>query len=76
MAAKMAITIVNELSYEDFIGKFGNVIEHCSLCAAAVWRYRPFASVETLHSSICDFLDQLSIAGNNIILKYNSSRFV
>ena len=68
MAEKLAISEVNELSYEDFIARFGNVIEHCSLCAAAVWRYRPYRSLETLHKSISDFLDQLPLSGINLAL--------
>ena len=63
MTEKLTISEVNELSYEDFNTRFGNVVEHCSLCAAAVWRYKPFTSLETLHSSISHFLDQLPLAG-------------
>ena len=66
MAAKISITEVNKLSYEDFISKFGNVVEHCSLCAAAVWRNRPFKTLECLKSSISEFLDQLPFSGKSV----------
>lgn len=57
------IAEVNFMDYEEFIGVFGNVIEHCSLCAAAVWRYRPFIDIHHLHEEICKFVDALPTAG-------------
>jgi 2-oxo-4-hydroxy-4-carboxy--5-ureidoimidazoline (OHCU) decarboxylase len=51
------------MSYEDYISVFGNVIEHCSLCAAATWRDRPFTDVDSLHKSFCQFADMLPIGG-------------
>ena len=63
MPDKLSITEVNSLSYEDFIAKFGNVVEHCSLCAAAVWRNRPFKTLEFLKTAISEFLDQLPLSG-------------
>lgn len=55
------------MSYEEFIAVFGNVIEHCSLCAAAVWRERPFTDVNNLHMAICQFADQLPISGMSLL---------
>ncbi|CAG2232683.1 PRHOXNB [Mytilus edulis] len=63
------ISAVNSMSYEDFISTFGNVIDHCSLCAAAVWRDRPFSDVNSLHKSFCQFVDQLSTGGKEGILR-------
>ncbi|XP_063413044.1 2-oxo-4-hydroxy-4-carboxy-5-ureidoimidazoline decarboxylase-like [Mytilus trossulus] len=63
------ISVVNSMSYEDFISLFGNVIEHCSLCAAAAWRDRPFSDVNSLHKSFCQFADQLPIGGKEGILR-------
>lgn len=57
------------MSYEDYIAVFGNVIEHCSLCAAATWRDRPFPDVDSLHKSFCQFADQLPISGKEGILR-------
>ena len=59
----LSIVEVNELSYEEFISRFGCVVEHCSLCAAAVWRFRPFSDVRHLHTCIEEFLDQLPLSG-------------
>ncbi|KAK7083443.1 hypothetical protein SK128_001156 [Halocaridina rubra] len=63
------INNVNEMDYESFIEVFGNVIEHCSLCAAAVWRYRPFKDVRQVHEEICKFVDELPEAGREGILR-------
>ena len=57
------VSAVNSMSYEDYIAVFGNVIEHCSLCAAATWRDRPFTDVDSLHKSFCQFADVLPIGG-------------
>ena len=57
------VSAVNSMSYEDYIAVFGNVIEHCSLCAAATWRDRPFTDVDSLHKSFCQFADMLPIGG-------------
>ncbi|XP_064110185.1 2-oxo-4-hydroxy-4-carboxy-5-ureidoimidazoline decarboxylase-like [Macrobrachium nipponense] len=63
------ISEVNRMDYEEFIEVFGNVIEHCSLCAAAVWRYRPFRDVKHLHEEIGRFIDDLPEAGREAILR-------
>ena len=60
---KLSMGSVNKMTYEDFIARFGNVVEHCSLCAAAVWRERPFRDAENLASCFCDFIDRLPING-------------
>lgn len=58
---------VNSMSSESFIEVFGNIIEHCSLVAAAVVRYRPFSSLQHLHEEICTFIDQLPDSGEKIL---------
>ncbi|XP_021356678.1 2-oxo-4-hydroxy-4-carboxy-5-ureidoimidazoline decarboxylase-like isoform X2 [Mizuhopecten yessoensis] len=45
------------MTFEQFTTVFGNVVEHCSLCAAAVWQHRPFTDVDHIHQLICDVLD-------------------
>ena len=57
------ISQLNELSYEEFIHRLGNVIEHCSICAAAIWRNRPFNDANHLHREICSFVDLLPDTG-------------
>ena len=59
MARKLSIQAVNELSYKDFISTFANVVEHTSLCAAAVCTKAPFSSSESFVSEICRFIDSL-----------------
>lgn len=69
MSDVLTISQVNELNYEDFIGRFGNVIEHCSICAAAVWRFRPFHDIRHLHQAICSFVDLLPNTGKEGVLR-------
>lgn len=59
----LPIDKINQLDYEEFIQYFGNVIEHCSICAAAIWADRPFTNLRHLHSQLCDFVDQLPARG-------------
>jgi 2-oxo-4-hydroxy-4-carboxy-5-ureidoimidazoline decarboxylase len=59
----MDISVVNNLSYGDFTVKYGNVIEHCPVVAAAVWSKRPFVDVENLHRAFCEVLDDLPRSG-------------
>ena len=47
MARKLSIQAVNKLNYKDFISTFANVVEHTSLCAAAVCTKAPFSSSES-----------------------------
>lgn len=60
----MSISEVNKLCHDKFIERYGNVVEHCSICAAAVWRNRPFRDVNQLHREICSFIDLLPDSGN------------
>lgn len=64
-----SIHAVNKMDSEEFIKCFGNVVEHCSLCAAAIWRERPFRDAENLASSFGDFIDRLPISGKEGILR-------
>jgi len=57
------------MGYEDFIQIFGNVIEHCALCSAAVWAKRPFHDLRELHLAICTFIDDLPKIGREGILR-------
>ncbi|KAI9554590.1 hypothetical protein GHT06_019863 [Daphnia sinensis] len=69
MSDVLTISQVNELNYEEFIDLFGNVVEHCSICAAAVWRFRPFRDVYHLHQEICSFVDLLPDTGKEGVLR-------
>ena len=72
MEEPLSIQQVNAMDYDDFIARFGNVIEHCALCAAAIWRHRPFQSIEELHSRICSFLHQLPASGDSIPMPHKT----
>lgn len=65
----MNIEQVNALDYEEFIRVFGNVIEHAAICAAAVWRHKPFRDVQHLHQEICSFLMELPMIGDFLWFK-------
>lgn len=60
---RLRIQDVNSLDYEDFIQRFGNVVEHCQLAAAAVWSSRPFSSVDDLQTALEKFMDNLPMNG-------------
>ncbi|XP_069129211.1 2-oxo-4-hydroxy-4-carboxy-5-ureidoimidazoline decarboxylase-like [Argopecten irradians] len=65
----LSIVDVNKLDCDDFVSIFGNVVEHCSLCAAAVWQHRPFRNVHHLHQLVCDFLDNLPDDGQRGVIR-------
>lgn len=61
----MDITAANDLSYEEFVNIFGNVVEKCPIVAAAVWSKRPFLSSTALQAAINEFIDILPQSGRN-----------
>lgn len=65
----LSMNQVNLLNYEEFINRFGNVIEHCPISAAAIWKNRPFQNIYDLHENICKFVDQLPDIGKEGILR-------
>ncbi|KAJ8246205.1 hypothetical protein GJAV_G00264900 [Gymnothorax javanicus] len=65
----MDISVVNSLSYEEFLEIFGNVVEKCPLVAAAVWSQRPFTSVGDIETAIADFISSLPNSGKEGILR-------
>ncbi|KAH3821316.1 2-oxo-4-hydroxy-4-carboxy-5-ureidoimidazoline decarboxylase-like [Dreissena polymorpha] len=69
MSQKLSIPEVNALGYEEFIDRFGGAVEHGRLVAAAAWSARPFLSASDLHFRFCEFLDQLSQAGKEAVLR-------
>jgi len=62
---------LNELGFEAFIDVMGNVIEHCPVLAAALWRHRPFASDEDLMTKMADIVHQLPFEGIPLLIKQN-----
>lgn len=61
----MDISAVNDLSFEEFVNIFGNVVEKCPIVAAAVWSERPFRSFTALERAINDFIDLLPQSGTH-----------
>ncbi|XP_078259172.1 2-oxo-4-hydroxy-4-carboxy-5-ureidoimidazoline decarboxylase-like [Rhinoraja longicauda] len=65
----MEVDVFNSMDYEEFVSKFGNVVERCPMIAAAVWSHRPFASLEALENTFGDFIDSLPPSGKKGILR-------
>ena len=57
------ISELNSLNFEDFISKIGNVVEHCPVLAAALWKYRPFLSLEDLMNKMKEIIQSLPLSG-------------
>lgn len=69
MASKVSVEEVNKLPHEDFIERFGNVVEMTPLCAASVSSIRPFDGLDKLYLAMSDFLDALPTCGREGILR-------
>lgn len=65
----ITVTEVNQMDYEQFIERFGNVVEHCPLVAGAVWASRPFADVNDMFECFGTFLDSLPYHGRQAVLR-------
>lgn len=65
----MDFPALNDLSYEEFVNIFGNVVEKCPLIPAAVWSKRPFASLSALEAALHEFIDALPQSGKEGILR-------
>lgn len=65
----MDFPALNSLSYEEFVKRFGNVVENCPVIAAAVWSKRPFDNLSALESAIHEFIDALPESGKEGILR-------
>jgi 2-oxo-4-hydroxy-4-carboxy-5-ureidoimidazoline decarboxylase len=48
--ANYTIQDVNQMEESTFVSVFGAVYEHSPWVAEAAWQYRPFASLDTLHT--------------------------
>ena len=65
----LTLTELNDLEdFEEFIRIFGNVVEHCPVLAAALWRYRPFQDFDDLMDKIKSIINSLPLSGS--ILAY------
>lgn len=60
----MDITVVNALTYEEFVKLFGNVVEKCPIISAAIWSHRPFKDLADIEAHITDFIHSLPDSGS------------
>ena len=67
---------INNLKYDNFIEKFGNVVEHCPIIAAVVWAARPFPSFADLFDRFSTVIDSLSMESKDrpLSLSDNNSK--
>ncbi|XP_035690126.1 2-oxo-4-hydroxy-4-carboxy-5-ureidoimidazoline decarboxylase-like [Branchiostoma floridae] len=63
------VEALNKLSFVDFVGKLGNIVERCPVVAAAVWSERPFSSAQGVHEAACKFIDGLPTNGREGLLR-------
>jgi hypothetical protein len=57
----MSVTLsdMNEMDFDIFVEKFGNIIEHSALVSAALWTRRPFASIQGVLDEIAGIVQSL-----------------
>ena len=60
----LSITKINCLNFEDFTEHLKNVIEHCPVLAAALWKQKPFDSVSHMVSEMAKIVSALPLSGN------------
>ena len=58
---KMSSTLsdMNEMDFDVFVEKFGNIIEHSALVSAALWTRRPFSSIQHVLDEIAGIVQSL-----------------
>lgn len=59
LAKNSSMDQINQLSAEEFVSLFSNVIEHCTVAAASVVKKRPFTKLENLINAFFQYLDEL-----------------
>ncbi|XP_048031110.1 2-oxo-4-hydroxy-4-carboxy-5-ureidoimidazoline decarboxylase [Megalobrama amblycephala] len=65
----MDISVVNALTYEEFVNLFGNVVEKCPIISAAIWSHRPFKDLADIEAHIMGFIHSLPDSGKEGILR-------
>ncbi|XP_033633828.1 histone-lysine N-methyltransferase, H3 lysine-79 specific-like [Asterias rubens] len=69
LSGKQALKEVNALSWDLFIQQFGNVVEHGQVVASAAWAKRPFVNMKALHRAFCEYLDSMTHAGKEALIR-------
>ena len=64
---------MNEMDFDVFVEKFGNIIEHSALVSAALWTRRPFSSIQHVLDEIAGIVQSLPHDGKllNILYLFN-----
>ncbi|XP_035678159.1 2-oxo-4-hydroxy-4-carboxy-5-ureidoimidazoline decarboxylase-like [Branchiostoma floridae] len=60
---------LNDLDFQEFVQKFGNIVEKAPIVAATAWSKRPFHSIRDVYKAACDFIDGLPINGKEGLLR-------
>ena len=66
----LTLTELNNLDFEEFIGILGNVVEHCPVLAAGLWKFRPFIDFEDLMNKIRSIVHSLPLSGTFLVLLF------
>jgi len=65
----LSITKINCLNFEDFTEHLNNVIEHCPVLSAALWKQKPFDSVSHMVSEMAKIVSALPLSVKEGILR-------
>ncbi|XP_072017301.1 2-oxo-4-hydroxy-4-carboxy-5-ureidoimidazoline decarboxylase-like [Amphiura filiformis] len=57
----IAIADVNQMSYEEFLDSFGNIIQAAKWMTSSLWSFRPYSSTIEIHRCVCKMLDTLPL---------------
>lgn len=69
----MDISVVNALTYEEFVNLFGNVVEKCPIISAEIWSHRPFKDLADIEAHIMGFIHSLPDSGNFCFINLTST---
>jgi 2-oxo-4-hydroxy-4-carboxy-5-ureidoimidazoline decarboxylase len=66
----MSLTLsdMNEMDFDIFVEKFGNIIEHSALVSAALWTRRPFSSIQHILEEISGIVQSLPDDGKLLMI--------
>lgn len=68
-SAPLTINEVNNLSDDQFIKLFGNVVEHYPATALGILKNKPFANVNDICNAISVYIDDLTFTGKRTLIK-------
>ena len=57
--------LINNLTFDQYITFFGNIVENSRFIAATVWSFRPFRSLQNFKDNVEKILDSLPIHGES-----------